>query len=55
VVVSEEVGLPSLDHVAHGDIEHNDAGMGGRELGRENFIDVVTVCTEFLCTVGEDE
>ena len=33
MVVGEEAGLPSLDHVAHSDIEHNDMGMGGHELG----------------------
>jgi hypothetical protein len=55
VVVGKEAGLSSLDHVTHGDVEHDDAGMRTREFGRENFVDVVAVCAEFLRAVGENK
>lgn len=54
-MVGEEAGLASLDKVTDGDVEHDNSGMGGSDLGGEFAFDVVAVSVKFGGAVWKSE
>ena len=55
LVVSKEESLSSLNDVADGDVEQDNSGVGLGNLGGKFAVDVISIGTQFLSTVGESE
>ena len=54
-MIGEEAGLASLDDVANGDIEHDDARVRVKLFGLEFTVDEVAVGAEFFGAMREGE